>query len=78
MPPRVAYWLSSFDPEMEAIASEVYPYPSLPGLTNPLQRLEQAAESVAFAQFLRDNHIDIDFSWINRQPAAFVRYDKYT
>ncbi|MCO6455655.1 MAG: hypothetical protein J5I93_10210 [Pirellulaceae bacterium] len=61
-----------FTDNYDAIAAEAYPYPSLPGLTQPLVRLKQAAQAVALARFLRDQQIEVDFSWINQYQLPFV------
>jgi RHS repeat-associated protein len=64
-----AQWFTS---NFDAIAAEAYPYPTLATMDRPLLRLKQAAKSVAFAQFLRDNSVPVDFSWIDTYQLAFV------
>ena len=65
-----------FNANYEAIAAESYAYPSLPGYEYSFQRLEQVARAIAFARFLYDNGIEIDFSWMDHfQPQVVVTPD---
>jgi RHS repeat-associated protein len=61
-----------FNANFDAIANEAYAYPSLAGYQHAFRRLEQAARAVAFARFLYDNRIDIDFSWMEHFQTTFV------
>ncbi|MCO6455657.1 MAG: pre-peptidase C-terminal domain-containing protein [Pirellulaceae bacterium] len=61
-----------FNANYDTIAAESYPYPSLPGYEHSFRRLEQAARAIAFARFLRDNRIPIDFSWMEHYTPAYV------
>ena len=62
------WWNANFD----AIAAQPYPYPSAPGYQYPFQRLEQVAQAVAFARFLYDNNIPVDFSWMENYQLPVV------
>jgi RHS repeat-associated protein len=70
--PDAQAFASWFTDNYDAIAAEAYAYPSLDGMTHPFARLKQGAQSVAFAQFLRDHDIGVDFSWIDLYVLPFV------
>lgn len=70
--PEAQAFADWFTANFSAIAAESYAYPSAAGLDHPLQRLDQAAKSISFAQFLLENRIPVDFEWIEGQPVAFV------
>jgi RHS repeat-associated protein len=70
--PDAQAFASWFTDNYDAIAAEAYAYPSLDGMTHPFARLKQGAQSVAFAQFLRDHDIGVDFSWIDLYRLPFV------
>jgi hypothetical protein len=55
-----------FNANFDTIAPAPYPYSSRPGYEYPFRRLEQVARAAAFARFLYDNDIPVDFSQIGK------------
>lgn len=78
--PEAQSFADWFTTNYDAIAQEeytVYDYPNdtvggeQPSQVRIFERLKQVAEAIAFARFLHDNDIPIDFSWINKYEVPF-------
>lgn len=63
-----------FNDNLDDIAREEYPFPSIPeaGFEFPIQRLREATQAVALAQFLRDYDVPVDFHWIDSYEVPLV------